>query len=119
MRMDESQSRRLALRDRVLPALPTILGPDPTELLDAALGPGGGRVHSARLSQASWWPGRSLSAVFQARVSSGPGKKVWDQSFVMATGTSIPARVLELEGADGAPPPGEAEEEPEEGDVRT
>jgi hypothetical protein len=100
--MNESRARLLSLKDQRIPALTSILGPGAVDMLSAAFEAGGGRVHSARLSQVSWTPGRSLNVVFAARVSSGLGLKPREERLVLAAGTSLPDGAVQLEDATGS-----------------
>lgn len=100
--MNESQKRLLTLRDPALPALPAIFGPESGELLSAALSAVDGKLDSARLAQVSWWPGRSLQAVFRARVSPAGNAASRDERIVVATGASLPEGALQLQGPEGA-----------------
>jgi hypothetical protein len=85
------------LDDAALPALPVLLG-QPTDLLDAALAPAGGRVRRVEARQTTWRPGHSLTVRYDARVA-WPDGRVTDEMLVAATGTLHP-QALVLEAGD-------------------
>jgi hypothetical protein len=80
------------LDDPALPALPVLLG-QPTELLDAALAPAGGRAVRVEARQASWRPGRSLTVRYDTRVA-WAGGAVTDELLVATTGALHPAALV-------------------------
>lgn len=85
------------LDDPALPALPVLLG-QPTDLLDAALAPAGGRVQRVDPRQTTWRPGRSLTVRYDARVA-WPDGAVTDEMLVATTGALHPASLV-LEAGD-------------------
>jgi hypothetical protein len=95
--VNESRARLHALRDQALPALPTILGSDAPEMLRAALEPLGGQLASARISQISWWPGRSLTAVFKVRVAWASSRPLVEDHVVVSTGAAFQPGAICLE----------------------
>jgi len=95
----EAQQRTAALQDERLPALPTMLGPDAVEMLDAAVAAAGGHVVDARPVQVSWSPGRQLFVRYHAKVEGAQGEAS-DVALVAATGIDAPRGViLESDGA--------------------
>ena len=99
--MNESSARLLALRDEALPALPAILGTEAQDVLAAAVELSGGRILSVRLSQVSWAPGRSITAVFETELALKDAAATREQ-FVASTAVTPPAGGMQLEDASGA-----------------
>ncbi len=89
--MNEAHARLLALEDSSLSAMPAMLGREAGDILAAALQPLGGSVASARPTQVTWRPGRSLSVVYEARVGWQDGRKGSSERVVAVTGRELPA----------------------------
>jgi hypothetical protein len=92
--------RLRALRDPALPALPTLLGSDAAELVDAVLG-GRGLVRRPRPTGVTWRPGRSLTVRFDASLADRGQRST--VTVILTTGGALPAgaTLLERDGAGG------------------
>lgn len=83
--------------DPDLPEVETLLGSGAAGVLSAALAPSGGRVGAVRISDISWWPGRSITVAYSAEVDwehGGPGTV---ETVVATAGDSVPDGALLLE----------------------
>ncbi|MGI6366789.1 MAG: hypothetical protein ACOX2L_00270 [Anaerolineae bacterium] len=104
--MDESRIRLYALRDPALPALPTLLGREAREVLQAALEeamaqgavPAGTVLHGWHPQQVLWHPERALTVVYDVRLRDGAGQSLHDL-VVASTGAGMPSGALRLEQA--------------------
>ncbi len=99
--MRQSRLRLSALTDERLPVLPTMLGPDATEMLDAAIEASGGRVTAANPAQVTWRPGRSLVVRYEARVAWHNREKAMPEVLVASTGEELPSGATVVENEEG------------------
>lgn len=92
---DEATERLRALRDPALPAMPTLLGPEATALIDATLPPAPGEGVPS-IARVSWRPGRSLVVLYR-RTSDDPAsdeRMIVARTEVRAAGDDGPAVTL-------------------------
>jgi hypothetical protein len=93
---DEATARLRALRDPALPALPTLLGPEATALIDATVPPGPGEGDMPSIARVSWRPGRSLVVLYRrAPADRGADERLMvARAEVRAAGDDRPAVTL-------------------------
>lgn len=82
--MSLAHPRTMELADPGLPVLSTLLGLPLPPALQAAVDTTGGQLTGARVTQVSWWPGRSVNIRYSASIAGGeiPG----EHAFVCAAG---------------------------------
>lgn len=96
----ETQTAAPIASDPGLAEVATLLGPAAVGVLEAALEPSGGTLASVRISDISWWPGRSITVAYTAEVDWAHGGPGTIETLVAAAGDSVPEGALVLTDAD-------------------